>query len=391
MKKFITTLHRWLGFPVGLLFLITFGTGCLTGVDELLERLERMQTNTHYTYRPTSIAEDAQAIAIISADKKSIRQIVLPTVNTPYYQVVARGERWLYAIDELNQANHIVSNQDGFFQTVLQLHRNFLLGKEGLFSIEGKHYVAWCGLISLFISLIGLWMWWPKRKSFALKNALPQGKKRKHFYLNHMTGGVLVLIVIVLLSITGATITYRALTKEILGIATVKASAQPIISVDNNWHAWIAAATAQMPSHSRLEHIRFPRKERKQKDSIKIDKNQPPALYELRFNTPQNWLGLSRSQVKIDPQRSQITDISQFGKLTLSEKFYSILVPLHTGHNLPAPYLIVLLIFSILATIMVLSGVISFVIKKRKKRKKTFYKSYVFARATRRPESGPSH
>ena len=188
MRKFFTTLHRWLGFPLGLLFVITFGTGCLTTVAELLGRVEHARTNTEYVYRSTTIEEDARAVSIIikdkkGEDKKGIRQVTLPSKDTPYYQVVARGERWTYPIDRLDQTNYSKNNKEGFFRTVLQLHRNFLLGKEGLLGVDGKYYAAWVGLIALLLSLLGLWLWLPLRRSFAIKDLVPRGKKKKTFLL----------------------------------------------------------------------------------------------------------------------------------------------------------------------------------------------------------------
>ena len=409
MKKFITTLHRWLGFPLGLLFIITFGTGCLTSVDELLERLQQSQTRADFVYRTTTPAEDAQALSLITEGKKSIRQVMLPSKEAPYYQLVARGERWLYPIDQLDQQTHIKTNNDGFFGTVLQLHRNFLLGKEGFLGVSGKLYVTWVGLIALLISLLGLWMWWPLRKSFKAKDILPRGKKRKHFYYSHMTSGVVVLAVILLMSLTGASITYRAFTQSLLGVERDAVSSFKAVSLNNDWSSWLQAAYAQMPAGAQLQQIRFPRQQRSsqqknsgqapaaqtnrnerrvlganvgnngfQNNSLQSSRAQDkgaatarqgkasPQLLEFRFKAAGDWLGLAGSKVKIDKQSSRLVDATLFRDLALGEKVYAMLVPLHTGHNLPALYVLALLLLSVVGTVMVLSGLVSFVIKKRK-------------------------
>ncbi len=381
MKKILTTLHRWLGFPVGLLFVITFGTGCLTALDELLERREQHLFNTNYTYRATTVEEDAKAISTIIQGKQSIRQLQLPSPATPYYQVFGRGEHWVYPIDELDNEKHITTTNEGVFRTLLQLHRNFLLGREGLWGIEGSHYAAWVGLIALFLSLLGLWLWWPLRKTFTAKDVVPRGRKRKHFYYSHMTSGIVVLLVIILLSLTGASITYRAITQQLLGIESDKAPSIEASTLDKHWLAWLSAAYAHMPKHSQLEKIRFPRQPQANPGTSgptnaannpienlleNTGQTNAPQILEFQFQTQGDWLGLAGSKVKIDKPSAQLVDVILFADLPFAGKLYSILVPLHTGHHLPTIYGLALLVFSLLGTAMVFSGLVSFVVKKRK-------------------------
>lgn len=403
MKKFLITLHRWLGVPLGLLFIVTFGTGCLTAVDELLHRVDRQQLSANYEYAPTTIEQNAAAIEKITADKPGIRAVTLPTPSKPYYQVVARGETWTYAINDLDNAAHYQEGDDGFFHTVLDLHRHFLLGKEGLFGVQGKEYAAWVGLLALLLSLLGLWLWWPSKKTFKVKDMLPRGKKRKHFYYSHMTSGVVVLAVIVLLGLTGASITYRSITQQLFGVERDKASTMATIVVAPSWQAWLTAAQAAMPEGAQLDSVRFPRQPRNSGAEQRItskpanSENTTPnnkmgnransaanearkntkgegeesaeKIFEFKFNAAGNWFGIASSSVKIDKTTSTLKDVNLFSQQTFGEKFYSILVPLHTGRQLPAAYAFVLLVFSFFGTVMVLSGLVSFATKKRKWKK----------------------
>ncbi len=366
MKKNLMLLHRWLGFPLGIVFMITFGSGCLTAVDELWQRVEHHNYNAGYVWRATTPEENAIAVENMLKGKTAIRQILMPTPNNPYYRVVARGESWTYAIDHFNPALSsdvmaVVYNQtenQGVFRTILQLHRNFLLGKEGLLGIEGKYYVTWVGLIALLLSLVGLWLWWPRRKTFATKHIMPQGKKRKDFFTSHVTNGVVVLLAIFLLAVTGASITYRSFTKQLLNVKPEQQLA--MAQLDDNWQSWIKAAYAAMPDGSQLQQIRMPRKSRKK---------NAPQLLDFRFYAQGNWLGLASSKVKINPNSSQLVTVTLFKDFTLAEKVYALLVPLHTGKHLPVLYVAILLIFSLLGTLMVFSGVVSFLLKKSIKTK----------------------
>lgn len=362
MKKFLVTLHAWLGFPLGLLFIVTFGTGGLTAIDDLIERFEQKKKSSAYVFRPTTLTEDANALTIITKNNKNLRKIILPTPDTPYYQAITRDDLWTYSIDDLNQVIHTEKKKDGFFDTVLSLHRNYLLGSKGLWGINGKYYVAWVGLIALFISLLGLWLWWPLRKTFKTKNVVPLGTKRKHFYYSHMTSGVIVLIVIVLFSVTGASISYRAIAQQLLGVERDKPSAIEPLELASGWQPWLQAAYAKMPNDSRLEQIRLP-KQKKPNDANK--NNTPPMLIKLRFSTPGDWLDLASSSVEIDKKSSTLVNMTLFSQQPLGEKIYSILAPLHIGTRLPIFYVITILILTCLGTVMVFSGLSSFITKKR--------------------------
>ena len=323
------------------------------------------------------------------AQHDNIRQIVMPTPTSPYYVVNGRGETFYYEIGSLAILSHETRNQEGFFGTVLQLHRNFLLGREGLFNIEGTTYVAWVGLIALAISLMGFYLWWRVRNQFRTKNILPNGVRRTHFYYSHMTGGVVTLIAVLMLAITGASIVYRDIAKQVLGVVDNHEAITQQKALTNTWQAWLTEANQAMPN-SELTSIRFPRplRNRPNNDVVKVNSTptntnkhqannvrQPgqvkkmPAIYELRYLNEADWFGLANSKVKIDKTSSTLVDAIPFGNLLMGEKIYSILVPLHTGRNLHSGYVIVLLIFSFIGLAMVFSGVASFVMKERQWKK----------------------
>lgn len=389
MKKFLSTLHRWLGFPLGILFVITFVTGAISSVEELLKRVDISTENSDYQYRPTTLSENANVLAVITEGKQGIRSIVMPSLETPYYRVEARGESWTYAINDIEDEQHAKDSENGFFKTNLQLHRNYLLGSEGLWGVEGKHYAAWVGLIATLLSLLGLWLWWPVRKSFKAKDLVPRGRKRKHFYYNHMTGGVVVLVAILLFAITGASITYRTFIEQLLGVESAKSEAKQTVSLDSHWQAWLEMAYAQMPAGAVLQQIRYPRPPRKAAENREAPNNkatrsqtniksatdsksntpqkQPEQILTFQFHAPGDWLGLAGSRVSIDKQGSVLVNTSLHADLSLGAKVFSILKALHTGHDLPAYYVVLQLLLSLLGTVMVFSGLVSFIIKKSKR------------------------
>ena len=70
IKKFLTTDHRWLRFPVGLLFIITFSTGFITAIDELSVRIDHAQKSSGYSLQQTTISDNADVLSKITSGKK---------------------------------------------------------------------------------------------------------------------------------------------------------------------------------------------------------------------------------------------------------------------------------------------------------------------------------
>lgn len=365
----LRTIHRWLGLPLGLLLLITFGSGLLTAISELMSRAPQSQSS----YREPDLAAKAQAISLISNQHQNIRQLMMPSEAMPYYQVRLDQQTVIYSLDNLTAVADQELPMREFFKTVLQLHRNFLLGKTGFLGIAGAHYVAWVSLLSLLISVLGLWLWWPLRSTFKLKKLIPRCRKRRAFYYSHLNTGVLIGIALMLLSITGASITYRTITQQLLGVAGHKIDVleQPI-ELTNSWHSWLSAIDQEMPNAT-LIRIQFPRQNHSPTPSDNFEtvkatvEEKPKRILTFRLVSQDDWLGLPNSKIQIDAESSAILSHAPFKDLPTGAKIMAVVVPLHTGRGLPKTYVVLLLLVSVLGTLMVFSGVASFLMKKRRR------------------------
>ena len=116
LKVIVTQVHRWVGVPLGVLFLVTLVTGLVVGGADLLRALD----GKGQTHRETSIEEDARALEQMTQDVPQIFQAVMPTPRTPFYQARARGETRTYRIGDLELIDHQVSS--GFYRLALGLH-----------------------------------------------------------------------------------------------------------------------------------------------------------------------------------------------------------------------------------------------------------------------------
>lgn len=356
VKSTLTKIHRWVGFPLGVLFFVTLLSGIFTGLDDYLE----MNQTFGQQFVELSDAELANHIEVLYQQHPQSRSIKLPTIDSPVFKVSMRGEQFVYSQEYLELLEHEVRDRNGFFSFMLRLHRNFLLGRNDVLGLDGNEWVAWVGLFATAISLLGVYLWWPHRRTFKLERLVPKNTKISSYYFSHLTSGVVCTLFIVLFALTGAAITYRDIAKQLFLNDSAEVTQAPIIHTGQSWpnavkHKIKELEGATLVSIGRARSSDDPRTE----DTM-----------QFRYHTKEDWLGLAGSYVYVHSQTGAIQKVDNFGDLTLSEKLYRMIVPLHTGRGLTSFYLLSMLVVMTLSLIMVIAGITSFVRKKSKYEKK---------------------
>ena len=79
LKRFVTLLHRWVGLPLGVLFLVALVSGLIVGGADLWRAVD----GKGQTYRETSIAEHARALELMTREMPHMFQALLPTPRPP--------------------------------------------------------------------------------------------------------------------------------------------------------------------------------------------------------------------------------------------------------------------------------------------------------------------
>ena len=155
-----------------------------------------------------------------------------------------------------------------------------------------------------------------------------------------MSSGVVVLIAILLLSLTGASITYRNFTQQLFGIEKDSQVTMQPIKLEKSWASWITGAYQVMPEESTLEEIRFPRvrgnankvdtavnerpKEKSNSKSTAKTKVKSTAGsniknvdigIEFNFQHQGNWFEITRSKAYITQRKSELVDVILYSDL----------------------------------------------------------------------------
>ena len=359
MRGFLRQLHRWVGLPLGILFLVTLVSGVITGGEEFVRAID----NKGQDYRPTTLEEDVRAIEKITSEVRRINAIVMPTPQTPFYQARTQTSTKTYRVGDLKLIKEKTASRDGFFETVLRLHRGFLLGREGFFGLSGPEIAAWVSLIVLGLGLMGVYLWWRVRRSFGFRKLIPASGRKHAYFQAHINGGIVTVVMLLILGFTGAAMTYRDVARSTLGAERVSSSGleEVPLYVEDNWEAWLRKAEAKMPD-AELAMISFPR-QRGASDGAESGGVKAQAAIQFRYISEKDWLGVAGSRVYIEPAQSAYLGAVRFDALPFGQKLYTMIVPLHTGRNVSPTYLGVMLVFTALAVVMTFSGVISMVIQ----------------------------
>lgn len=192
-KKIIGKIHLWLGLTSGLVVFIVAITGAIWAFETEL-------SNLFYSYRTVEI-QDKPVLPpsnLIKAVEPHFKGHPVMNVNYLGEGRSAELRMWkeidgddfhitAYVNPYTAEVLHVSYNQHGFFEIILELHVNLLLGE------VGRYIVDFSTLIFLVMLISGIILWWPKNKAarkqrfwFKWKQGLKW--KRKNYDLHNILG-----------------------------------------------------------------------------------------------------------------------------------------------------------------------------------------------------------
>lgn len=231
VKKSVLWLHKWLGLLSGLVVFIVSLTGCIYVFYDDLKVV--FYPEKYYIEEQSQHSLSAEALPLSSLT--DIAQQVLPKGEkvTRIDLYPAKNRTWIFRAVKTNEealtyagyftynkrvfidpytgkVQAIENSKTEFFQLVLQLHMNLLLGKK-----IGHTVVSVSTILFLILTITGLVLWWPKKwKIKTLKKGLSFDFSVKWKRLNydlHNVLGFYSLLFALLLGFTGLLFSYPSL------------------------------------------------------------------------------------------------------------------------------------------------------------------------------------
>lgn len=232
-KKKILWLHKWLGLISGLVVLIISLTGCLTVFQDELQLMthpekffiERQNLQSSKTIPLSKLIFIAEAK--LNLGEKISRVDVFPQDNRTWvFRAIKTNKNAFFYSDYFTYYKRVfvnpytgnvqvVENTKGnFFQIVLQLHMNLLLGKK-----YGHVIVGFSTIFFAVICLTGIVLWWPKKwKHKTLKNSFSinfKANKKRFNYDLHNVLGFYSLLFALIFAFTGLVFAFPAFKKAV--------------------------------------------------------------------------------------------------------------------------------------------------------------------------------
>jgi uncharacterized iron-regulated membrane protein len=220
---------------------------------------------------------------------------------------------------------------------VHQLHLRLLAGS------TGKTIVSWAGVLTLLLTISGLYLWWPvKRISVNWK----AGGRRRWFDL-HNTIGVLGFVFLFTLGLTGTIIGFESVTSPMLyGLThsqpypfavpvTPKPGVQMVTPDD-------AVATARIAMPGAVP--------------IAISAPNPKSAYRVAMRFPEDRTPGGRTRVFVDPYTAAVVLAESSRTTAAGTRVVNLNRAIHTGDVFGIPSKVVMSLTSVAAVAQVISG-----------------------------------
>ncbi|WP_035141783.1 PepSY-associated TM helix domain-containing protein [Flavobacterium daejeonense] len=341
-KKQILWLHKWLGLFSGIVILIVSLTGCIYVFQDELKLVvypEKYFIN-HPAPETKSTIALSKLIAIaeknLNPGEKISRVDIFPQKDRTWvFRATKTNKKAFFYADYFTYNKRVFINpysgtvqqientKTEFFQIVLQLHMNLLLGK--------KYGHVIIGFSTLFFSLIcisGFFLWWPKKwkpknikQHFSIKFS---AKPKRLNYDLHNVLGFYVLPWALLFCFTGLVFAFPVFKKGVnnsLNTLDTKKK-NPIVQLDSipqkttntldNGLYYVLSKHAQADQYS----IRLQEEKSEPHDiQVRLDKNKTGNFYRYYF----------------DQKSGQIDNMKTSANLQLGGQITSMNYDLHTG------------------------------------------------------------
>ena len=344
MVSALKWIHNWVGFTISITMLIVLTTGVYLGSVDLLKRTDSLGQ----TFVPLTLEQKAETVARVFERYPEMSTVRFPTEYTPYIQATARGKA--IALDsELNELANRASFDLPFYETAFWLHRNFLIDN------GGKYINAWASLAGGIVTLIGIYLWWRVRNGFRLKQTFPKNTRSSSLLKSHIQLGLFISIPLFILCVSGFLITYNSLWTGALNQKPVAQSFA--VSQGNDWLSQLTNAQQVWPN-SELVSVSKPRtKPGKKPNAAPQGENQKPKaqMFTIQFDEhPGVWLR-EADRISINHTTGVIESALKHSDRPLSGRVASFVRPLHDGLNMPASYVALITLVSLIGT-----GILSF-------------------------------
>ncbi|WP_288438580.1 PepSY-associated TM helix domain-containing protein [uncultured Chryseobacterium sp.] len=369
-KYLMWIMHLWLGLLSSIIVFVMCLTGCLYSFKNQITDFSNR--NKIYINSDSGTAMNPDLIqSELLKQNKELTSLVIPDDKTKSY-VIGYRENNLDKSTYYNQYTGQLLGQPNvssaqFFDTVLDLHRNLMMGNVGR-QIVGASVLLFC--ILLFSGLI---LWLPKKLKF-LKQGLTIMFKAKFQRVNydlHNTLGFYAFLMLFLMAVTGLYVTYPWVKNGLivsLGGSSIDSVSGDKDQKDDPFGGLLEdmlqkqdekenlknAASASVDKILKLSHHHLPYDA---VTSIQLPNKENPRYVVIKTNR-QNFLGMMLPDEVTFDKTGVFKTKELFSDKPLHKQFTALAKPLHTGEIMGLPSIILYFIISLIGCSLPVTGFI---------------------------------
>lgn len=322
--KLLRLLHRWLGLLVSLVVIaVALSGGILIFHDSILRMTWPVLAS------PLQPGQERAYPTILSHVERRFHDPGIQLIKFPD-QGMNAFHLWLHDGSEAfvhPSSGRLISRwawNETLTGVLFELHANLLAGE------PGEQVNGYLGLLLLGFVLSGLILWWPQRRTFQLRFAMPRGASPAHLIRAHSAIGVIFAAGILLFVVTGVTMVfYRPFMTTVTAVldstppmvpsATVKPTDQPV----QPWTTILETVATTFPDGKLVYYI-------------------PPrpdnAVMTFRKRMPSEWHPNGRSFILLHPYTGEVLQTIDARQQQLGMRLMEKAYPLHASKVGGVPY-----------------------------------------------------
>lgn len=323
--------HNLCGLGVALLLILTaFSGSVLVYKKPLIHWLAAPTAEFPNSYNTDNVARDLDLIqARYSAD--SVQLLKAPNPEEPYWTLIEKnGDRYLLATNTLTVLAH-----NHWLLSTLEWLRVF--HTELLAGIAGELLLLVMGVMSLFLLISGIVLWWPARRRLRARWLVPRRIQVKHLMQYHRHTGAVAAPLILLVILTGSIMLEQRLEFWIERLLDQGKSTQPVPSAEPLTEAPTPEQPPSAAPASQLLAIAMAAAPESWPTYIRLPTNES-AQARFRVRLAGEWHPNGRSTLTVDAQHKKIITAERSDEASLGRKVLNQMYPLHSAYGLNAVY-----------------------------------------------------
>lgn len=300
--KLLRQIHLYTGIILAVAFFITAVSG------------------TILVYRPDIIAfsldaetpsyqmvdEEGAVRALNKLNGPDINFIDFPMEDAPWFRVWDWDGVISYYDPVSLEQMPVKYKMSEFMIFLSDLHIHFLGGH------LGEQILGYTGIFLIFMTISGIWLWWPFRRKFSFKEMIPLNLKRKASLKSHRSLGIINVPVLFVVTLTGVALVFYTPSQQI--VSTILGEEVSTADLDQRYATALDTLPTDVDIVNLEDFVRYYFKNIPEGDLARfyMPKPETPTISRIRFRYPEGLSPFGASFLSADFEKQRIVRFEDY-------------------------------------------------------------------------------